>query len=214
MNKESEGGTAPLPVSDYLPISTIEKYTFCPRQAYLHYREREDAENALITQGRILHRRVTEERGERRGSLRISRSYRLVSHLLGITGIGDVVETRGGTHHPVEYKHGRGKGRTVQHIQLGLQALCLEEMTGTAVPRGAIYHAGSRKREPVPIDAALRAQCREIVEEARSVLAADRAPPARPFSGCRSCSLRDICLPGSAARSARQYLTETLEELA
>jgi len=197
---------------DYLPISTIEKLAFCTRQAYLHHREREDAENALIAEGKILHRRVTEERTETRGSRRTSRSCHLVNHALGIVGIADVVESRNGTLFPVEYKHGRGKMRLSQHIQLGLQALCLEEMLETRIPHGAIYHGGTRRRETVAIDDELRARCRAAVSEARAVLASERPPAVVPIPGCRACSLKDICLPAIAGKSAKHYLAQSLEE--
>lgn len=52
---------------------------------------------------------------------------------------------------PVEYKQGKQGKWSNDQAQLCAQALCLEEMTGTAIERGAIFYFGSRVWELDPI---------------------------------------------------------------
>jgi len=97
---------------------------------------------------------------------------------------------------PVEYKHGR-KGRwDNDRIQLCAQALCLEERTGRAVPRGAIFYWRSRRRVEVEFTAELRAETEATIARAFALLVEGRIPPPVDMrSRCRGCSLEGICLP-------------------
>jgi CRISPR-associated exonuclease Cas4 len=96
----------------------------------------------------------------------------------------------------VEYKRGR-KGRwDNDRIQLCAQALCLEEMTGRAVPQGEIFYWRSRRRVAVPFDDDLRAQTEAAVQKAWALLAEGRLPaPIDNRQKCRQCSMQPICLP-------------------
>jgi CRISPR-associated exonuclease Cas4 len=51
-----------------------------------------------------------------------------------------------GVPYPVEYKHGPRRAKIHDDVQLAAQAMCLEEMMGNTVERGAIYHVSSRVR--------------------------------------------------------------------
>ena len=86
-------------------------------------------------------------------------------------------------------------------MQLCAQALCLEEMTGRPVMRGAIFYWGSRRRVEVPFDAALRARTEAAVAQAAALLAAGPMPP--PIvqrAKCRACSLQPVCLPDEVSK--------------
>lgn len=88
---------------------------------------------------------------EVRDGLRVARALPLFSDRLGLVGKADVVEfLPDGTPCPVEYKHGslyKQAGIAVcDDVQLAGQAVCLEEMTGRAVPEGALFYATSRRR--------------------------------------------------------------------
>lgn len=190
----------------YLPISTMEKFAFCRRQAYLHYREREDAENRYIVEGALLHDRVTRPGEENRHDLRQVRSMHLVSHGLGIYGIADVVEWKGNRPpYPVEYKRGRGKNRESQWVQLTLQVLCLEEMLKDSIPEAAIFHGGTRAREIVVIDQKRREHCKSLVRQAHRLLAGLNAPAAIQMPACRRCSLNSICIPAVSNQRVHRY---------
>lgn len=59
---------------------------------------------------------------------------------LGLMGKSDVGEfLADSTPYPVECKHGEKRERCHGDIQRAAQALCLEKMTGQAVPRGADF---------------------------------------------------------------------------
>ncbi len=137
--------------------------------------------------------------------MRIERALPLWSDRLGLTGKADIVEFHpDGRIYPVEYKHGRKRQRTHDDLQLAAQAMCIEEMTGKPVPRGAIYHASSRRRREVEVTPALRVKVEEAVAAIRAVLASGRLPPPVNDARCRECSLKDICQPEALADKARQ----------
>lgn len=64
---------------------------------------------------------------------------------LNLTGKVDLVEFHDGIPYPVEYKSGRHKEFENDYAQLCAQAICLEEMFGVPVVRGAIFWHGSRE---------------------------------------------------------------------
>ena len=196
---------------DLLPIAALQHFVFCPRQCALIHVERQWAENRLTAEGQLLHARVQSGETTTRGALRVLRGLPLVSHRLGLTGYADVVEIRraaggGEQAFPVEYKRGKSKPHDADRVQLCAQALCLEEMTGLPVPEGALFYGTPRRREAVPLDAALRERTEALVAELRRMIDDRAAPAPRHGPHCRSCSLLDICRPTlSAGRSASAW---------
>src|SRR5262245_39196910 len=139
--------------SDLVMISALEHWSYCPHQCALIHLEQTFDENIYTIQDHMLHEGVDEETGELRGSVRIERAVPLWSKRLGLVGRADVVEFHGQQPFPVEYKTGPRRKWGHDDLQLCAQALCLEEMTGQTVLRGAIYHNGSRRRcEVVVVD--------------------------------------------------------------
>jgi CRISPR-associated exonuclease Cas4 len=118
---------------------------------------------------------------------------------LGLIGRADVVEFRGDTPYPVEYKHGPARRGRHADVQVCAQALCLEEMLGVPVPRGAVYHFTSRKRREVTFTPGLRDHVREMIAAARRALQQERLPPPVNDARCRNCSLVQSCMPGVVA---------------
>ena len=57
---------------------------------------------------------------------------------------------------PVEYKKGKRRAFENDDAQLCAQGLCLEEMFGVTVERGAVFHAASKRRREVEFTAELR----------------------------------------------------------
>ena len=196
---------------DYLPLSAVFRHTHCPRQAYLFHREGAHADNRFTVEGNLLHERVTEGEDETRPGIRICRSVWLVSHRLRVRGVSDVVEFHGDQPVPVEYKRGGSRNRADEQAQLALQALCLEEMLGVAVPFGYIWHGKTRRRESVAIDPALRQTTELQVAAVRACLDNASAPSAEFGRWCASCSLNDHCLPQvTGGRSARDWMLAAL----
>lgn len=192
-------------------ISALEHWAYCPRQCALIHVEQTFDENLYTLRGRIEHERVHEAVGEIQGDVRVERGLALWSHRLGLVGKSDVVEFRGAAPYPVEYKHGRKRQRNSAEIQLCAQAMCLEEMTGQPVPRGAIFHQGSRRRTEIALDDNLRRRVDEAVAAVRALLSSQTLPEPVNDSRCDLCSLKESCLPevltsGDRLRHARHDL--------
>lgn len=184
------------PSPDYLPLSLLNQLAYCERRFWLMFVQGEMDVNAPVLEGTLQHERVHAAGGEREDGLTIRRKVYLWSARLRVAGYADLVEERWGELCPVEYKHGRMGRWLNDHIQLCAQALCLEERTGRAVERGAIFYWGSRRRVDVPITAELRARTEAAVARAFDLLAAGQMPPPLDhWAKCRDCSLEGICLP-------------------
>jgi CRISPR-associated exonuclease Cas4 len=201
-------------VEDPVPVSALQHWSYCPRQCGLIHLEQAFEENLHTLRGRAVHTQVDTPGFEARAGLRVERALPLASERLGLIGQADVVEfLRDGTPYPVEYKHGRTVKAKHGHdaLQLAAQAMCLEEMTGRAVPEGALFYASSKRRVAVAVDAALRAAVEQALAEVRAMLASGRLPPPVNDRRCRECSLIDICQPQAlAGRALQARLRSTL----
>ena len=188
---------------DYLPLSMLNQYVYCPRRFWLMYVEGEMLINAAVLEGTLQHRRVHQAGHTREGGEETHRRLYLWSDRLRVVGFADLVEDRAGTWVPVEYKRGK-QGRWINdHVQLCAQALCLEERTGETIPEGEIFYWRSRCRVRVPFDEELRARTGQVVDEIHACLEAGRPPrPDQPYAKCRECSLEPVCMP----RELRQLM--------
>ncbi len=208
---------------DLLPLSGLQHLVFCERQCALIHVEGAWADNPFTLEGSHLHESADIPGLESRGDLRISRSLRLRSLRLGISGIADVVEfhredgdTGSGTTlpavagrwrpYPVEYKRGRKRNQRANEIQLCAQALCLEEMLGAPVREGALYYGKSRRRLEVEFSNSLRAATEAACWRLRDLLYGGRTPLARREKKCNDCSLLEICKPDALGFSVASYL--------
>lgn len=191
-----------------LPISALQHWAYCPRQCALIHQEQVFAENLHTLRGQALHARVDTGGVETRAGLRTVRALPLFCDRLGLVGKADVVEFEpDGTPFPVEYKQGtRHKAADIARcddLQLAAQALCLEEMTGRAVPQGALFYAASRRRRIVPIGDEQRQAVADTARQVRAMLATARMPPPLPAgpggaaARCTHCSLVDLCQPAA-----------------
>src|SRR5206468_2383434 len=96
---------------------------------------------------------------------------------------------------PVEYKKGKRRQFDNDDAQLCAQALCLEEMFGIAVERGAVFHAASKRRREVEFTPDLRQLTENAIAELHRMLQGQQVPPAEFKPACGECSLFEICLP-------------------
>ena len=207
---------APQSEDELIPISALQHFVYCPRQCALIHTERQWAENALTVEGRLLHERVDHGGATRRGSVTTSRSVAIRSTRLGVSGVADVVETQDGrVPFPVEYKRGRPKTHRADEVQLCAQAICLEEMLGIDVPKGALYYGKNKRRQVVAFDMALRRLTEDIADQAGALLRSRRTPSAEyDPRKCGRCSLRDICQPRQpkAAQDVARWLARAVIE--
>jgi CRISPR-associated exonuclease Cas4 len=190
---------------DFIMLSALQHYSYCPRQCALIHEEQSFADNLHTARGNAVHALVDLAGYELRAGVRMERALPLVCERLGLIGKADMVEfLPDGTPYPVEYKHGPRRQRTHDDIQLAAQALCLEEMTGHPVPVGAIYHATSHRRREVSITSDLRQLVESTTLAIRAMLQAGQMPPAVNDSRCRECSLIEICQPQMLAEETRR----------
>lgn len=181
---------------DTIMISALEHYSYCPRQCALIHVEQAFDENVHTMRGQALHARVDQPGWEATSGARIERALPVFSDRLGLIGKCDVVEFRAdGSIYPVEYKHGAKRTKLHDDLQLVAQAICLEEMTGKEISRGAIYHHSSRRRREVIFTDDLRKMVEETVSAIRAMLASGRLPPPVNDKRCGGCSLKEICQP-------------------
>ena len=195
-----------------IAISALEHHAYCARQCALIHVDGVWADNVHVVRGERGHRRADggEHRTER--GRRIMRAVPLWSESLGLTGRADVVELHDdGRLIPVEYKIGRRHGLAA-HLQVAAQALCLEEMTGGAVPTGAVWFSASRRREEVAVDDGLRQRTLATIDAVRSNLRSTLLPPAPNDDRCGECQLLGHCLPEVVAQATvvDRYLEEVL----
>ena len=186
---------------EYLMLSALQHYAFCPRQFALIHIEQVWADNRYTVEGNILHDRVDSGITEQRGEIRYERSVSLKSHRYRLKGKMDLLEIVHGkngdpTYFPVEYKRGKPKVQDWDRIQLCAQAFCLEEMRSVTVNSGAIWYWEVRQRENVVFDGRLRDETERIIHATHELKASAKTPP--PIADkkrCRACSLVDLCEP-------------------
>jgi CRISPR-associated exonuclease Cas4 len=185
-----------------VPISAIEHYSYCPRQYALIHVDQTFEENLFTMRGHRAHERVHAEEDSTVRGVPVRRGLSLWSDRLRLRGKADLVELRPEGPYPVEYKVGRRLGIHAD-LQLCAQALCLEEMLDTSVPKGALFYWTTRRRHEVVVDADLRRRTLDIVEAVRELLQGQRLPDAPNDARCPRCSLIDACLPGVVAEAHR-----------
>jgi len=185
-------------------ISALEHWSYCPRQYALIHIDQTYEENLYTMRGRAVHTTVDKVETEIQPGVRIERALPLWSKTLGLVGKADVVEFHGTVPYPVEYKSGSRRQREHDDLQLCAQALCLEEMTGQAVPRGAIFHHAARRRREVIFSPTLKKHVEEAIAAIRVLLADKKLPPPVHDRRCEKCSLKDACMPHVTADRDRE----------
>jgi len=212
---------------NYLLLSGIQHFSFCPRQWALIHIEAQWSENYFTASGRILHKKVHDNtKFEKRGDCITVRGLKISSSRLGISGECDVVEFHenkggvpirnyGGTYqpYPVEYKRGKSKIDDCDRLQLCAQAVCLEEMLGCEISEGALFYGEPRRREICLFSTELRNKLKELTEKMHSLFERQHTPKGVAGTNCNGCSLKDLCLPKLSKKtdkSVQEYLESVL----
>jgi CRISPR-associated exonuclease Cas4 len=183
-------------------ISSLEHFTYCPRQCALIDVEGQWVDNEHVVRGQWQHRRADSGEHRQERGRQVLRSIPLWSEKWGLTGRADVVEVTGESVVPVEYKAGVRHGRAAD-IQLCAEALCLEEMFGREVPLGYVWYRGPRRRQPVRIDRLLRVDTVEAINAIRSMIERGTTPPPAADERCEQCQLQARCLPTTVDKAGR-----------
>ena len=203
-NTRPEAASGPEP----LPLSLLNDLLYCPRRAALKAVEGWREANEHTVRGDIAHEHADLPGYEVAKGVTVLRALPVWSDRLGLSGKCDVVEAAKseiqteltaasgyGSLVPVEYKKGKRRAFANDDAQLCAQGLCLEEMFGVAVKRGAVFHAASKRRREVEFTAALRKLTEDAVAELHRLVAIGSVPAAVFKPACEECSLYQICLP-------------------
>jgi len=212
---------------ELLALSGIQHFCFCRRQWALITIERQWEDNVLTVEGKALHNRVDDPfYSEIRNGVIIARSMPVASYRLGLNGLCDVVEfstsPEGVNLHghdglyqptPIEYKRGKQKADQSDEAQLCAQALCLEEMLSVTIPFGYLYYGEIRHRYRVEFTEDLRNFVYKMSIEMHSYFERGYTPKVKPSKACKSCSLKDICLPDIRGKviPASKYIQKQID---
>jgi len=180
---------------DPLPLSLLNDFLFCQRRAALKVVEGWRAANEHTVRGDIVREHADLPGYEVAKGVKLLRALPVWSERLGLSGKCDIVEVegeegaapnafgvrdrcqgsggRGGGQltakacalRPVEYKKGQRRQFENDDAQLCAQALCLEEMFGIPVQKGAVFHAASKRRREVEFTPELRKLTEDAVIE-------------------------------------------------
>lgn len=187
-----------------VPLSALEHYAYCPRQAGLILLEDGYADDVSTVRGTLLHQRVHDPGEDNRPGLTTLRALEVWHDDLGLTGVCDVVEMHSdGTVVPVEHKSGRYVPGGPADVQVAAQAICLEERLGTTIDTAVVYSAADRRRHRVSVDHELRRRVEETAERVREVMITENLPPAAADARCRRCSMNTNCMPKVLAHSKK-----------
>jgi CRISPR-associated exonuclease Cas4 len=220
-------------VTEPLPLSLLNDHLYCPRRAALKVIEGWRKSNEHTLRGDIVHEHTDLRGYEVRQGVTLLRALPVFSERLGLNGKCDIVEAESHSPpnlgseisnlkslKPVEFKLGRRRQWDNDDAQLCAQALCLEEMFGIPVPRGAVFHADSKRRRDVEFTPELRALTEQAAGEVHALIGRSQLsesgsevsplPPAVFRPACEECSLYEVCLPrvssqpGVVAAAARE----------
>ncbi len=203
---------------DLLQLSGLQHLLYCPRQCALSYMELQWADNFFTAKGIVMHDKVHNDKIERKKDVIIERGIYIKSYALGLVGKSDVVEFYKSEEgklipFPVEYKSGKAKSDNTDKVQLCAQALCLEEMLKTPVPKGAIYYGKTRNRLDVEFDESLRNETTSLAKEFHNLIEGGITPKPKYSKKCDNCSFKELCLPEifDRKKSVREYLKNIIE---
>lgn len=214
---------------EYLALSGIQHFAFCPRQWALIHVEFLWQDNLQTVEGELQHERAHDPKlDEKRGDRLTIRAMPVASAALGIRGVCDVVEFQKNENGvrligrkgkwlpcPVEYKHGDGHAQHADMLQLCAQAVCLEEMLCCKISEGFLYYAAVHKRVPVLFTEELREKVAAALLEMHRLYDRGNTPKVKKRPGCRSCSMKEVCLPKlENARSASDYIKTMIDACA
>ncbi len=198
------------PEDNFIQLSSLQHYQYCPRQCALIHLDQQWSENKFTAEGQVQHERVDKVDRETRRNLVVEYALIICSHSLRLSGKADVVEFHNGIAYPVEHKRGKPKLDTCDMVQVCAQALCLEEMLNQKIPEGAIFYGKPRRRQIIKFTKALRIETIEISKKVHELIRSQKIPSAEYNSKkCSACSLIDICLP-KLKRSVNTYIENNL----
>jgi len=182
--------------SSPIPLSLLNDFLYCQRRAALKAIEGWRGINEHTVVGDSVHEQANLPGYQTVKGVTLLRALPVWSDRLGLNGKCDIVERHpDGSLVPVEFKKGKRRKFDNDDAQLCAQALCLEEMFGLDIPRGAIFHARSKRRREVEFTEDLRRLTEQAIKAIHRLIEAETVPQAIHKPQCSECSLFDHCLP-------------------
>jgi CRISPR-associated protein Cas1 len=184
-----------------LSVASLHALAYCERLFFLEEVERIRVADAAVFAGRRLHVELAKDDVEGTWD-----KVTLESDALGICGTVDVLRRRDGKLVPYEHKRGRAAGKRgafeawdTDRIQVAAYTLLVEESLGQAIDEARVRYHATKTTVRVPVDEALRAKVRAVVERARTLRDTVERPPVTDNERlCARCSLAPVCLPEEA----------------
>lgn len=203
--------------SDFLHLSLLSQYCFCKRRAALILLENAWSDNEYTTEGTLYHERVHSQGQVKRGNIISIYEFSVHSHKMNLSGKCDCIEAvvdENGfefpfyegkfTLYPIEYKHGAIRDEEEYNLQLCGQAMCLEEMYGCMISKGAIFYTNAHRRVEVNFTEDLRCKVESNAKNLWKLLETKCVPKEDYSAKCKKCSLYELCMP-KAKTSAKAY---------
>ncbi|GAB3474561.1 CRISPR-associated protein Cas4 [Amycolatopsis cihanbeyliensis] len=204
------GSNPPADEVRSIPLSLLEHYAYCPRQAALIGLESYFESNTDTVRGDLAHATV-DRAGSSHDRLgqRVWHSLPVWSNVLGLHGICDAVhlDTDAGHPIPVEHKSGSYRPGGPADLQVAAQVLCLREMFGVPIPAGIVFSGRDRHRHNVLVDETLRREVLATTHAIRTLLDQHTLPPPVHDARCRRCSLSPGCLPDAPSATRARLCT-------
>ena len=202
-----------------IPLSYISQYNYCKRRAGLLMNEQFWIENLYTVMGRNEHEYVHTPAAEHKSDCIVVTDMPVFSEKMFLFGKCDAVEMNEDESgcvipflnnkkyipYPVEYKHGVLRDETEYELQLCAQAMCIEEMFGCYIDKGAVFYITSHRRHEVLFDEAKRKAVYDTAEQLLKLLKSQTVPQAEFSPKCKKCSLNDLCMPNTE-KSAKKYI--------
>ncbi|MCS7183768.1 MAG: CRISPR-associated protein Cas4 [Patescibacteria group bacterium] len=142
---------------NYLPITYIAEFIYCPRGAvYMYFNWENNLKNKFLYEGYLYHKKIKSYQVKHRKNKLQRKNILLFNNDLKIYGFCDVVEFTFDKIYPVEYKSGLPRINDFNKSQLLLQCLCLEYMFNKKVEGGYIYFYKINKRFYLKFDTKFR----------------------------------------------------------
>lgn len=174
--------------SEYVQVSEINQFVYCPRRHYYIRFFDTIGVNYELTDGVVSH-----ENKSRRGGW--SEELYLESEKYRMHGKVDIVDENG-TLTPIERKRSEsGSYFESDELQLAAYCMLLEESVPGRVNIGYIYTESNRKRHRVRVEDWHRKQVEQIVDLILNMSVDDPPPLTDNPNKCPKCSTREYCMP-------------------
>ena len=189
---------------EYLTLSGVQHYAFCPRQWALIFVEQQWQDNERTVDGSLMHARAHDETLlERRGDTLTARGLRVVSHALRVTWWSFIwipaefpCQGRMDAGSRIRWNTSAARrNRTTRTSCSCADRRCVWKRCCCAKFRRAVCIM-VKPEEVVAFTPELRGRVRHMLEAMQDDMARGHTPSVKADKRCAACSMKEICLPG------------------